>query len=373
MASDTHRSRWARAGLVLGLGLGLLSPSRAGAEVLWRGDFETGDTSQWDSAQSMGPDRLRVVTSPVRQGTYALRVEVRQGDDPINASGNRNELVKHDNAAEGRELYYGWSTLWPSDYPLTPTWQVFTQWHHPGNSGAPPVRFVLGCSAGDCGAPLTDQLFFIVNGGDNVWTHRPLTRGQWHDFILHIKWSADPASGFVELWYDGEVVLPLTHVRTLFSSTDVNYLKLGLYRDAATQPTAVLYHDGMVQATTLAEAQPAGPPPDAGVSDATAPFDGAAPPGSDAGPRPDAGAPDGEAAPDGGPPPTRDGPAADGEGTDSADVDGVTGCACRAAGGATAGPLLLLAGLLLWSALRGRRAPPAVLTPPPGCARRGRG
>jgi len=66
-------------------------------------------------------------------------------------------------------------------------------------------------------------------------------------------------------------------------------MKLGLYRDEATQPTAVLYHDGMVQATTLAEAQPAGPPPDAGIPDATPPPDGAAPPGSDAGPGPDLG------------------------------------------------------------------------------------
>ena len=361
MANGAHGGRWAGATLVGAVSFGLLSPALVGAEVLWRGDFETGDTSQFDGAQSMGPDRLQVVTSPVRQGSHALRVEVRQGDDPINASGNRNELVKHDNAAEGRELYYGWSTLWPSDYPLTPTWQVFMQWHHPGSSGAPPVRFVLGCSAADCGAPLTDQIFFIVNGGNNMWTHRPLTLGQWHDFVLHIKWSADPAAGFVELWVDGEVVLPLTHVRTLFSSTDVNYMKLGLYRDEATQPTAVLYHDGMVQATTLAEAQPAGPPPDAGIPDATPPPDGAAPPGSDAGPGPDlgprsdAGIADGGAARDGGTQPSSDGPRTDAAGAPAELADGVTGCACRPAAATSVPPFLLPFALLLTSARRGRR------------------
>ncbi len=224
------------------------------APSVWRGDFETGDRSQWSTAQMMGPDRVQVVTSPVRQGRYALRVEVRQGDNPIHASGNRNELVKFDGSSEGREFYYGWSTLWPSDYPMTPTWQVFMQWHHPGSSGAPPVRFVLGCSAADCGRPLPDTLFFIVDGKP-LWTMAPVTKGQWHDFTLHVKWSANPSIGFVELWYDGKLVVAKRYVRTMFNSSDTNYLKMGLYRDAVTQPTAVLYQDGFVQATTFEGAQ----------------------------------------------------------------------------------------------------------------------
>jgi hypothetical protein len=59
---------------------------------------------------------------------------------------------------------------------------------------------------------------------------------------------------------------------TLFPG-QTNYLKLGLYRDAATQPVQVLYHDNMIVATTLADV--AGSPPadgrvvpDAGSSEA---------------------------------------------------------------------------------------------------------
>ena len=37
----------------------------------------------------------------------------------INASGNRNEFERFDGASEGPEFYYGWSTLWPSDSPMT--------------------------------------------------------------------------------------------------------------------------------------------------------------------------------------------------------------------------------------------------------------
>ncbi|MCY1078378.1 polysaccharide lyase [Archangium lansingense] len=245
------RSNWLLKTTAILMGLAAATP--AAASTLWRGDFETGDWSQYSKAQSMAADRLQVVESPVREGRYSLRAEVRQGDDPINASGNRNEFVRFDGASEGTEFYYGWSTLWPSDYPMTPNWQVFMQWHHPGAGGAPPVRFVLGCSAADCGKPMPDTLFLIVNG-KTVWTKAPVTAGDWHDFILHIKWSADASTGFVELWYDGELVLPKRYTRTMFSSSDVNYLKMGLYRDEAIQPTAVLYHDGLVQATTLEEA-----------------------------------------------------------------------------------------------------------------------
>ncbi|HEY8208206.1 MAG TPA: heparin lyase I family protein, partial [Myxococcaceae bacterium] len=104
----------------------------------------------------------------------------------------------------------------------------------------------------------------------------------------HIKWSANQNVGFVELWYDGKLVVPKRFVQTLYGSGDTNYLKMGLYRDAQTDPTQVLFHDGVVQATTYEEAAPnarpdpnpdptPGPPPgppDASPPPAPAPGDG---------------------------------------------------------------------------------------------------
>lgn len=235
------------------------------AKVVWRGDFESGDRSQFSSAQMVDPNRLQVVSSPVRKGQKALRVEVRQGDDPISASGHRNELVYFDSSREGTEYYYAWSTLLPQDYPLAAAWQVLIQWHHPGCCGAPPLRLVLGCSAGDCGQSLPKTLFFIVDG-KTVWKLPEIQVGQWQDFILHVKWSASSSQGFVELWHNGKRVVPKTFTRTLFATSDVNYLKLGLYRDVSIQKTGVLFHDQLTQTTTLEEAQAAlaanaSPPP----------------------------------------------------------------------------------------------------------------
>ena len=238
------------------LGCLLASSTSALATVVWKGDFETGDRSQYSRAQMVSPDRLQVVPSPRRQGKYALRVEVRKGDDPIGASGYRNELVKFDNSREGTEYYYAWSTLWPKDYPMAAAWQVVMQWHHPGCCGAPPIRLVLGCSVQDCGVALPDTLFFIVDG-KTVWKKAGLRLGEWQDFILHVKWSADRTRGFVELWHNDVLVLPKRMTRTMFSSSDVNYLKIGLYRDRSIQKTGVLFHDAVTQATTLAEARAA--------------------------------------------------------------------------------------------------------------------
>ena len=59
----------------------LLLPLGASAAVVWRGDFESGDRTQWSHTQMVSADRLQVVQapSPVGQGRYALRATVRQG------------------------------------------------------------------------------------------------------------------------------------------------------------------------------------------------------------------------------------------------------------------------------------------------------
>ncbi|MFZ5472299.1 MAG: polysaccharide lyase, partial [Myxococcota bacterium] len=218
------------------------------ATVVWRGDFETGDLSQWSKAQQVSPDRLQVVTSPVREGAYALKATVRQGDDPIGASGNRNELVYFGNEAAGSEYFYKWSTMFASDYPSASTWQLFAQWHHFGCCGSPPVQLIVN-----------GERLILAGVGQEVWS-APLQRGKWYDFVFHVKWSADPRVGFMELWVDGELALPKTSVATMFAG-DSNYLKLGLYRNDTIAPVGVVFHDGFLQASTLEDVIPPKPPP----------------------------------------------------------------------------------------------------------------
>ncbi|MBZ4415400.1 polysaccharide lyase [Myxococcus sp. RHSTA-1-4] len=224
----------------------LLLPAIASADVQWKGDFETGNISQWTRSQSVANSRLQVVTDVVREGRYALKATVRQGDDPINASGNRNELLYISQEKTGSTWFYKWSTLFPKGYPSADTWQVFAQWHQAGDSGSPPLEFFVR----------GEQMNLRVGGssGDVVW-QAPLNRGEWHDFILQVKWSSNPKTGFVQLWHNGKLVLPKTFGPTQYG-TELNYLKLGLYRDDTISPEASVYHDGFTMASTLGDVMP---------------------------------------------------------------------------------------------------------------------
>ncbi|HZH14250.1 MAG TPA: polysaccharide lyase [Archangium sp.] len=320
----------------------LLLPTLATASTVWRGDFETGNLSQWDRVQTVSSSRLLVVSSPVREGRYALKTTVRQGDDPINASGNRNELLYVDREPAGSEFFYKWSTLFPKSFPRSSKWQIFTQWHHDGNTGSPPLEFYV----------VEDQLRLRVGGstGKIIW-RSPLQREQWNDFVLHVKWSPDPKVGFVELYHNGKVVLPLMKVATQYPGQR-NYLKMGLYRDASIAPEGVVFHDGYLQATRLEDVMPA--PVVATPEPAPAP----APEGT----------PDDGASGEGDPPPEVEGPIAQVPGSDS--VPGTGGIIPEDATLASAGmppascgasstggmPLLVAAGLALATLLSRRKA-----------------
>ncbi len=247
-----------------------LVPFLASAGIVWRGDFESGDRSQYSGTQMVSADRLQVVTSPVAEGKYALKATVRQGDDPINSSGNRNELVYQGKEVVGSEYYYRWKVMFATDFPSVDTWQLFTQWHHDGCCGSPPVEFYVR----------GEEIRLSLPGTGEVPWRTKLVRGVWHEFIFHVKWGTTANTGFIELWHNKELVLPKRGAMTMYSGQK-NYLKLGLYRNDTVQPVGVVYHDGFVQATTLADVMPVEPPPvDAGtppVDAGTTPVDAGTP------------------------------------------------------------------------------------------------
>ncbi|MFM2151860.1 MAG: hypothetical protein RL199_295 [Pseudomonadota bacterium] len=217
-----------------------LAAAPARAELLWRGDFSTGDLSQWTKTESKNVrSRLRLAADPAGAGGRALRVLVRHGDEPIGASGNRNELVwRGDDIREGVERHYAWSTFWPEGESEQPGWQIFTQWHHFEGGGSPPLAFLVR----------DGQVQLGTNTNEVLWAV-PLERGRWHDFAFHVRWSSDPSRGLVELWYDGRIAVRRT-LATLFPGQGV-YLKQGLYRSTRIRADQVVFHRGMRVGTTL--------------------------------------------------------------------------------------------------------------------------
>jgi hypothetical protein len=221
-------------------------------------------------------DRIRVEdapgdpTDPSRPSGRVMRVELRPYDDPsrpgpadgdvTNTGGylaNRAEVYDRI-ATRGTAAtawpdpvnavrWYAWSTYVPPDFPTDPAkWFAFTQWKGL-DTGAPPMEMRL----------VGDQ---IQLGGRNVCRGLgPLARGRWMRFVVGVRFSPDPAWGWVRVEIDGHLALARTPVATMNTKwsggavvVDPNYLKQGIYRSAAWTTTQVMYFGPTVIGTTRA-------------------------------------------------------------------------------------------------------------------------
>jgi len=218
-----------------------VSVTTVSAEVIWRGDFETGDTSQWKGAPK---DGVTVVKDPVRAGKYALRI-----DGPGAAKKGKHDRIefqhqpKPPGTAEGTERYFGWSVYLP---------KKLTDANH--SLGYFETR-----------NSWSQLMAFEVKGEDILFTTRvpykqqwrgkgKMTAGKWHDFAVHVLWSRDPEKGYVEVWFDGEKVVPLTKTATL-KDENVAFFQIGLFRETSEVPETIII-DHVTEATTLEDVTP---------------------------------------------------------------------------------------------------------------------
>lgn len=215
------------------------------AEVIWRGDFETGTTEQWRGAPKS--EAVRVVEAPVREGKFALRIDgtnaARRGEfDRIEFQ----HQPKPPGTAEGTERYFGWSVFLPkaltNDMHALGFFETRNSWRQ--------------------------LMSFEVHGQDIQYSTRvphairwkgpgKLTPGRWHDFVVHVLWSRDPAKGFAEVWFDGELVVPRVTTATLRDEyvKNVAFFQIGLFRGTSDVPETIII-DHVIEATTLAEVTP---------------------------------------------------------------------------------------------------------------------
>lgn len=221
----------------------------------WRGDAETGDKSQWCKQTVKSDDRIQVVTSPVSQGNYSYRVELRKGDNP---SGNRSTLASGPTGnmgtphliKNGEEAFYGFSVLLPSE-----SFTNLTKW-----------RLVLQFKAHDTGSP---PISINLKGVNWLLNYRPTASSSvlhkwkapfrkdvWEKFMMHIGWSTDPKVGFIEMYLNNELVVPKFNTSTIHVKSGKiydNFVALGLYRDSSIPVTDVIYHDGFVAGASYDE------------------------------------------------------------------------------------------------------------------------
>ena len=312
--------------------------SRAAAQVVWRGDFETGDTSQFDSELNgeVGGVRYIVVgTDPVAEGTYAAQISLH--DDARWSNGLRRVELHHSpgaaRTAEGDELYFAWSFFLPETLPTDPG-QTIGYW--------------------ESNRSYQSLMAFELSGEDLLFTTRrpayarqwdgagAATTGEWHRIAMHILWSTDETVGRVDVWFDGEQVVDGAMAATLVDANDA-FTQIGLLRgDMDFSDVPVIYLDDAVEGDTLADVRPDDLP------GTTPPTDGGMPLGDGGSGRVDGGGMPGT---DGGAVAPSDGGRAADAGATAADD---SGCGCRVTARPNGGPVAWI-GIAVVLALGARR------------------
>jgi polysaccharide lyase-like protein len=263
-------------------------PSPVGT-ILFRGDYETGNFAQWDQVQShtingavnpayqdcgVGITDASIVNSPApAQGGQAARFTVYTNTSGANgcATNPRAEVAStqaETGGYEGQQWWYGWWVMFPASDAnrflcTTSDWNLFTQFHQPG-TGSPQVSFGVDPSQAmnsqtTCASP---ALYFKEDAGPQlkkqvVGPH--IQYGHWYHFVFHAKWSAQPNGGFVQVFVDGNEVIPLTTTQTLYATTSTGvigaYWKQGFYGADMTNGQGIGdYLDGACRADSYAAA-----------------------------------------------------------------------------------------------------------------------
>src|SRR4051794_692534 len=253
MTLSDRRLRHLLIAVIAVLGTVLVQATTAFGAIEASADAERPLTQEWANSSCQDASRVKQVDTGAAQGKRAYELEIRDGD---NSYGERCEIGMGNPGKpgfplfrEGDERWISFQVYLPDDYPVdTPDWNLFFQIHQQGDGGCPPIS--LGIEDGQMKLFKSARNTYVLDTRE-MWA-APVQRGRWMKLTLHIKNSADPSVGFVELFgdLDGTGVKTLiprtaTHTMTLTSTgaSMINHARVGIYRNPRISGTAhILLH-----------------------------------------------------------------------------------------------------------------------------------
>jgi hypothetical protein len=229
---------------------------------LWQAGFEGGLLDGWRGIQQLETtaNTARTDTKAPREGERSARFEVQPGDLVPGGTARQQiwDAKTPDGSllhfTEGQDLYFGFSLRLREDYPMDPgKWQVLASWYS-GSRGQGPLKLSTSFER--------DSFRLEGPNGNAVYWRGPVVKGVWLDFVVRVKFSTDPAVGFLEVWYkrpqDSALVKQTMsngtqrqRFATLGTGATYAYLKAGLYRDRSFTTPSVAWFDAWRIARSL--------------------------------------------------------------------------------------------------------------------------
>ena len=212
------------------------APTPASHAPRWRGDFETGDLSQW--SYLLNPRGLSVVDSPVVQGRHAARVEITERDLWPNGL-NRVEVEykpPRSALAEGRRSCFAWRFFLPA--ALSEARHQIGYWESYPSYKQIMSFEVRGQTISFVTRMPTEHVHWTAPGA--------VTPNVWHQLATCATWSTDPAAGLVDVWFDGKQVVARGVARTLWDNP--NFVQIGILRDVPVGPEVMFLDDAIEDA-----------------------------------------------------------------------------------------------------------------------------
>jgi hypothetical protein len=200
-------------------------------QPLFTGNFETGNLTQWDEVQAI-PGRVSAVTSPVSQGTYSGRFEVKEGDKEPATGSQRAEVISGELFEESDVRYF--RLLSRVDSWDFGHWGMIWQMHD-DSSGSPPLSLQLYMDKS------TPKLWLGPGSGSDDYWEAPLPGlEEWFEVVIRVEFGV---KGSLKVWLNGapQSMIKGTNVNTLGEAP--GYDKLGIYRSSSSKGTTVVYHD----------------------------------------------------------------------------------------------------------------------------------
>lgn len=202
---------------------------------LFKGNFETGNLSQWPLVQAI-PGRVTAVKSPVSEGTYAGRFEVKEGDKEPATGSQRAEVISGQEFEEGNVRYF--RILSRVDSWDFGHWGMIWQMHDE-SSGSPPLSLQLYKNKS------TPMLWLGPGDASADYWEAPLPAlEKWFEVVIRVDFGV---KGSLKVWLDGKPQEMLNE-ETIYDEINTlgeapGYDKLGIYRSSSSTTTAVVYDD----------------------------------------------------------------------------------------------------------------------------------